>query len=49
VLTALGVPPGLANGSLRLSVGRENTAEEVEHVLEVLPGIIAQLRGEGAK
>ena len=44
VLTALGVPREIAVGSLRLSVGRENSAEEIEHVLESLPGIVAQLR-----
>ena len=46
VLTAMGVPAELAHGSLRLSVGRENTLEEVEYVLEVLPGIIEQLRSK---
>lgn len=47
VLTALGVPADLALGALRLSVGRENTAEEIEHVLEVLPRVIAELRESG--
>jgi cysteine desulfurase len=46
VLTAMGIPTELAHGSLRLSVGRENAVEEIEYVLDVLPGIIAQLRKE---
>ncbi len=45
VLTALGVPPELAAGALRLSVGRDNRPEEIERVLEVLPGIVQSLRG----
>jgi len=44
VLTALGVPAELALSALRLSLGRGNTVEEIEYVLEQLPGIIAQLR-----
>ncbi len=45
VLTALGLPPEVAVGSLRLSVGRETTDEEVEYVLGLLPGIVEALRG----
>ncbi len=44
VLLALGVPPERAHGSLRFTLGRENTEAEVERVLEVLPGIVAKLR-----
>jgi cysteine desulfurase len=44
VLTAMGVPPDVAHGSLRLTVGKHNTAEEVEYVLQELPGIIEGLR-----
>jgi cysteine desulfurase len=44
VLTALGVPEDLARGSLRLSVGKDNTPEQIEHVLEVLPGIVSRIR-----
>ena len=43
-LLALGLSPELAHGSLRFSLGRENTEEDVERVLEVLPGIVAKLR-----
>jgi cysteine desulfurase len=44
VLTALGVPAVLARGSLRFSLGRGTTEEDVERVLEVLPRIVARLR-----
>ena len=44
VLLALGVPPEEAHGSLRFTLGQENTEADVERVLEVLPGIVARLR-----
>jgi cysteine desulfurase len=40
----MGVSPELARGSIRFSLGRENTEEEVDLVLEALPGIIQKLR-----
>jgi cysteine desulfurase len=45
VLIAMGVPPNIAQSSIRFSFGRENTEEEVTRVLEVLPDIITRLRG----
>ena len=44
VLLAIGLDHGTAHGSLRLSLGRYNTDADVDHVLAVLPGIIARLR-----
>ena len=44
VLLALGLPHEVAHGSLRLSLSDENTMEEVDYILEVLPKIITQLR-----
>jgi len=44
VLLALGLPAEQAHGSLRFTLGRENTEADVERVLEVLPGIVAGLR-----
>jgi cysteine desulfurase len=44
VVTAMGVPPELARGSIRLTLGHENTGEDVDRVLEVLPGIVERLR-----
>ncbi len=47
-LEAMGFPPEWAIGALRLSLGRYNTEEDVEAVLEVLPRVVAKLRGEDA-
>ncbi|MDO8614533.1 MAG: cysteine desulfurase family protein [Dehalococcoidia bacterium] len=44
VLTAMGVPEDLARGSLRLTVGEDNTLEDMDRVLDVLPGIVSRLR-----
>jgi len=44
VLTALGVERSLAHGSIRLSLGRETTHEQIDEVLDRLPGIIKRLR-----
>ena len=45
VLMAMGLKPARARGSIRLSLGIYNTAEEVDYLLEELPGIIGKLRG----
>jgi cysteine desulfurase len=44
VLMALGIEPVRARGSLRVTLGRFNTAAEVERLLEVLPIAVAGLR-----
>lgn len=44
VLLAMGLPHEIAHGSLRLTLGRENTEEDVDYVLEILPGIVSKLR-----
>ena len=44
VLLAIGLPHEIAHGSLRLSIGRETTKEDIDKVLEVLPGIVERLR-----
>lgn len=44
VLLAMGIPHEVAHGSLRLTLGRENTQEDVDHALETLPGIVQKLR-----
>ncbi len=48
VLEAMGLPPEWAIGALRLSLGRFNTEEDVNAVLEVLPRVIARLRRDAA-
>jgi cysteine desulfurase len=45
VLQAMGVNPAEANALVRMSLGRENTAAEVEQVIATLPEVIARLRG----
>jgi len=44
VLLALGLAHEQAHGSLRFSLGKWTTDEEIERVLDVLPGIVAKLR-----
>ena len=44
VLLALGLPHDVAHGSLRLSIGEDNTDEEINHILAVVPGIVKRLR-----
>ncbi|MBA7622367.1 Cysteine desulfurase IscS [subsurface metagenome] len=44
VLLALGLAHEQAHGSLRFSLGKWSTDEEIERVLDVLPGIVAKLR-----
>ena len=44
VLTAMGIPARLAHGSLRFSLGKETTQEEIDYVIEILPGIVEKLR-----
>ncbi|MBN2408473.1 MAG: IscS subfamily cysteine desulfurase [Candidatus Aminicenantes bacterium] len=44
VLLAIGLKPEVARSCLRISLGRFNTEEDVQGMLEVLPGIIRKLR-----
>ena len=44
VLLAIGLPHSIAHGSLRLSLNEENTLEDVDYILSVLPPIIKRLR-----
>ncbi len=44
VLTAIGLKPQEAHGSLRLSIGRQTKASDVDYVLKILPKIIQRLR-----
>jgi cysteine desulfurase len=44
VLLAMHVPVELAHGSLRLTLGKDSTDEDVDTVVAVLPGIIEKLR-----
>ncbi|MDA8442096.1 MAG: cysteine desulfurase NifS, partial [Peptococcaceae bacterium] len=44
VLLAMGICHEIAHGSLRFSLGRANTVEDIDYVLEKLPGIVERLR-----
>jgi cysteine desulfurase len=48
VLLALDLPPDIARSSIRITVGRANTVEEVERLLEVFPRIVKRLRDMSA-
>ena len=45
VLAALGLQPQLAQGTVRFSLGRDNTEAEIDEVIEKVPKIIEQMRG----
>jgi cysteine desulfurase len=44
VLTAMGLPSQVARGSLRLTLGKDNTREDVQRLVALLPGAIEKLR-----
>ncbi|MBT8507442.1 cysteine desulfurase NifS [Methanomicrobiaceae archaeon CYW5] len=44
VLRAMGVPAAHGRSSLRLTLGDDNTKEDVEYVLDVLPQVVGRLR-----
>ncbi len=44
VLTAMGLPPEIARASLRFSLGKQNTPDDVEFALDLLPRTVARLR-----
>jgi cysteine desulfurase len=46
VLTAMGMPLSRAAGVLRLTCGPENTQEEIDYFLSVLPGVVAESRAK---
>ncbi len=47
VLIAMGLSPEWSHGSLRLTLGKASTEDDVERVIAVLPNIIKKLRGLG--
>ena len=44
VILATGLPAECAHGSIRISLGRENTMEEVEYMIDTLPRVIGKIR-----
>jgi cysteine desulfurase len=48
VLLAMGIPAEIAHSSLRFSLGKVNTEEDIDKVLEVMPPIVEKLRAMSA-
>ena len=44
VLLSLGLPHEVAHGSLRLSITEDNTEEQIDHILNVVPKVVSYLR-----
>ena len=44
VLLAIGLAPELAQGSIRITLGKDNTDEEVDYMLSVIPDLVNRLR-----
>lgn len=44
VLLAMGIEPMVCQSAIRISLGRENTEEDIEYALEVIPGVVERLR-----
>jgi len=44
VLTAMGYKPEESHGSLRFSLGKDTTEEEIDYLIKVLPEIVEKLR-----
>ena len=44
VLLAIGLDHGIAHGSLRLSLGKYNTEEDIDYALQVIPQVVQRLR-----
>ncbi len=44
VLLAMGMPHEIAHGSLRLSIGADNTDEQIDRILKVVPDVVTYLR-----
>ena len=44
VLLSIGLPHEVAHGSLRLSIGEYNDMDQIDHIIEVVPKVVAYLR-----
>lgn len=44
VLLALGIPHETAHGSIRITLGRDNTEDDIDYFMEVMPPIVERLR-----
>ena len=44
VLTAMGLPPEIAAGSLVFTIGKDATSNDIDYVIDILPPIVERLR-----
>jgi cysteine desulfurase len=44
VLTAMGLSPDRARASLRFSLGKQNTADDIDYALQLIPEVVTRLR-----
>ena len=44
VLLAMGIPHAVARGSLRITLGKDNTMQEIERLLDIIPDSVERLR-----
>jgi cysteine desulfurase len=44
VLTAMGLSPERARASIRFSLGKQNTSEDIDFALQLIPATVARLR-----
>ncbi len=44
VLLAMGIPHEIAHGSIRITLGRDNTMEDIDYFMEIMPPIVNRLR-----
>lgn len=49
VLTALGYKPEESHGSLRFSLGKGTTEEEIDYVIKIMPEVVGKIRGMAPK
>ncbi|MBI2147183.1 cysteine desulfurase [Candidatus Woesearchaeota archaeon] len=49
VLTAMGIPASYAHGTLRLTIGRQTTEQDIRQLLRVLPTAISKLRASSRR
>jgi cysteine desulfurase len=44
VLTSMGMTHELSHGSVRYSLGKSNTVEDIDYLIEIMPGIVEKMR-----
>jgi len=44
VLTAIGLSADEARSSIRFSLGKQNNDEQIDRLLEIIPGVVERLR-----